>query len=169
VGTGTLTLSGPNTYTGNTVVSNGILEITQSYLANTADVHIAAPGKLNLNFAGSDTVDKLVINGVQMPAGSYGSTSSGAANQNDTYFAGSGSLDVATGPAGPTPENITHSRSGNNLIMSWTGIGWRLQMQTNSRAIGLNTNWIDVVGATPPYTNSLTTTNPTVFFRLVYP
>lgn len=50
-------------------------------------------------------------------------------------------------------------------------LGWILQAQTNSRAIGLATNWFDVPGSA-----SLNSTNlpinpadPTVFYRLRHP
>ena len=49
-------------------------------------------------------------------------------------------------------------------------VGWRLQAQTNSSAVGLSTNWCDVPGASA--TNQMNVTlNPTncVFYRLVWP
>ena len=84
-------------------------------------------------------------------------------------------LTVANSAGGPAtnPTNIVSSFSGGNVTLSWPTdhIGWTLQTQTNSRAVGLTpaTNtWFNVSGSTT--TNSVafpvSTANPTVFFRL---
>jgi autotransporter-associated beta strand protein len=71
------------------------------------------------------------------------------------------------------PVTITNEVSGNRLTLSWPTdhIGWRLQNQTNTIFIGLNTNWLDVLNSTT--TNQMTfTLDPTagtVFYRLTYP
>jgi hyaluronate lyase len=81
-GTGTLILSGNNSYTGNTVVEEGILSVTNPGLADASTVSIgtlANPGAafLNLPNSGNDTVTALFINGVGQPAGrTYGNASS---------------------------------------------------------------------------------------------
>jgi hypothetical protein len=57
---------------------------------------------------------------------------------------------------------VTNSVFSNYVVLSWTnGI---LQMQTNSLSVGLETNWVDVIGATSPYTNK--TAVPLEFYRL---
>jgi hypothetical protein len=68
----------------------------------------------------------------------------------------------------------TFSDNGNTVIhLQWPSdyIGWRLQEQTNSIAVGITTNWITVSGSTT--TNDLYITNSaaidTSFFRMVYP
>jgi len=54
--------------------------------------------------------------------------------------------------------------------LSWPdGQGWKLQAQTNALSTGLSGNWSEVVGATSPYTNTIDTANPAVFYRLIYP
>ncbi|HEU6448626.1 MAG TPA: autotransporter-associated beta strand repeat-containing protein [Verrucomicrobiae bacterium] len=72
--------------------------------------------------------------------------------------------------------NIVFSVSGNALTLSWPSdhTGWRLQVQTNSLATGLNVDsnaWFDVAGSTG--TNAVTIpVNPdsgSVFYRMVYP
>ena len=71
------------------------------------------------------------------------------------------------------PTNITVQVVGNNLGLSWPAdhIGWRLQVQANTLAQGLFTNWVDVAGST--ITNQMSipinTTNGSVFYRLSYP
>jgi fibronectin-binding autotransporter adhesin len=78
-----------------------------------------------------------------------------------------------TGGVATNPTNITMTVSGGNMNLSWPAdhLGWRLQVQTNSLATGLNSNW-----STWPNSTNVTAVsvpinpaNPTVFFRLVYP
>jgi autotransporter-associated beta strand protein len=127
-GTGTTTLDAVNAYTGNTTVSNGILKITNPFLADSADVIIGATGKLNLEFDESggqvaDTVDQLTIGGVGMAIGTYGSSISGAANVDNTHFAGVGVINVTGAPSanpyttwanGFLPSNDVSNPAGDN-------------------------------------------------------
>jgi autotransporter-associated beta strand protein len=166
VGTGTLTLTGISTYTGSTTISNGTLSISSAFLAPASTVAIATPGKLDLNFAGTNYVGKLLIDGVQQANGTYGATGSGAVNIDNTHFSGTGVLWVGAPPQ-PT---LATTLSGTQLTLDWpTGQGWHLQAQTNSLDAGLSGNWINVSGAVPPYTVDIDPASPTVFFRLVYP
>jgi fibronectin-binding autotransporter adhesin len=77
---------------------------------------------------------------------------------------------VSTGGVNPVPANITVSAVGGNLTLSWPldRTGWTLQVQTNSAAVGLSGNWVNVPGSTT--TNSVTfpidAANDAVFFRL---
>jgi len=72
-----------------------------------------------------------------------------------------------------TPTNIISSRVGGNLTLSWPAdhIGWKLLVQTNSRSVGLNTNWFEVTdsSATNQVTVPISSSSPTVFYRLTYP
>jgi hypothetical protein len=82
-----------------------------------------------------------------------------------------GMLGVATGSTVNTiPTNIMWTVvSGNTLSLSWPSnqTGWTLQMQTNLS----NTNWVTVAGSTATNQVSvpITTSSPSVFYRLVYP
>jgi len=84
----------------------------------------------------------------------------------------SGTLTVVSAIA-TNPINLTWFASGNNLTLSWPAdhTGWRLQVQTNSLATGLNTNWFDVPGATT--NNSITlpvdSNYGSMFYRLIFP
>jgi fibronectin-binding autotransporter adhesin len=77
---------------------------------------------------------------------------------------------VATGVVNPNPANLTITVAGGNLTLSWPldRTGWTLQAQTNSAAVGLSNNWVDVAGSTT--TNSVTVpvsfTSGAVFYRL---
>ena len=71
------------------------------------------------------------------------------------------------------PTNLVFQVTANTLTLSWPAdhTGWRLQVQTNSVAQGLSTNWFDVAGAT--ITNQMAipidVNNGSVFYRLAFP
>ncbi len=69
--------------------------------------------------------------------------------------------------------NITYSVSGGNLVLNWPvdHTGWRLQTQTNTLAVGLSSNWVDVPGSTNVHTASfpINAANGAVFYRMLYP
>jgi autotransporter-associated beta strand protein len=160
VGTGRMILNGNNSYTGNTTVSAGTLELAQAVLATNSAVLIASGAVLQLDFGVTNQVAGLVLSGVSQAPGVYNSANTAP------YLAGTGSLLVQ--PIGPSgPAHLTNSVSGGILSLSWpAGQGWKLQMQTN----GLGTNWVYLTDGTASSTNI--TVNPsitTVFFRLVYP
>jgi fibronectin-binding autotransporter adhesin len=71
-GTGTLTLSGANTYTGNTTVEAGTLSVgTDGVFPDTSTVTLPASGSLVLTHSGIDVVGALVIGGVPQGPGTY--------------------------------------------------------------------------------------------------
>jgi len=118
MGAGTLTLTGTNTTSGSLIVSNGTLVVgatgtfgvnstnivvaagtlslqNSGALADTATISIADGGaKVSLAADVNETVGSLFLGGVQRRVGTYGSTSSGATNKDDTHFEGAGMLTV---------------------------------------------------------------------------
>jgi hypothetical protein len=76
-------------------------------------------------------------------------------------------------PVSLSPPLLSSLSSDSQLQLSWpeTHIGWRLEAQTNSLAIGIGTNWFTVSGSS--MTNQvflpINPTNRSVFLRLVYP
>ncbi|MEK7951092.1 beta strand repeat-containing protein [Luteolibacter soli] len=91
-GVGTLALTGGSSYAGNTTIWDGTLSLAAPGLADGATVFVGVASTLKLNFAGTDTVNALFINGVQQAAGVYGSSHPSG------RFAGTGTLTVTTGP-----------------------------------------------------------------------
>jgi fibronectin-binding autotransporter adhesin len=163
-GTGWLRLSGANTYTGNTTISAGTLDIAQPYLAAGSTVSISNSAVLNLEFSATNVVAGIITNGVSLTPGVYG------AADLTPFVTGSGYLQVAsTGPSGPA--NLTNSFSGGLLSLSWpAGQGWRLQEQTNALSVGLSTNWNYITDGSVSSTNIMVDPNkPTAFYRLRYP
>ena len=60
----------------------------------------------------------------------------------------------------PAATNLSFTRNGSQVILNWpAGQGWKLQAQTNALNLGLRTNWVEVTGATPPYTNTVSPAN----------
>ena len=131
LGTGTLTLTGTSSYTGNTMVNAGTLNVavdsglgqgnvvvtngaslilgggvTNGYIASIANLVLGTGATANLNFTGTNTVNGLSLNGgaSYIPVGTYGSSTSSAANK-DSHFAstGAGVINVTAQPNGPAP------------------------------------------------------------------
>lgn len=128
IGGATLTLTGTNSYSGATVVSNGTLAVSATGTLGNNSTNIVVGGAGTLAFSTSDALADAAV--VQMPAfgtdtakiqldagvdekvgwllygdtikraGTYGSTSSTAVHQDDTHFTGAGVL------------RVSHDRSG---------------------------------------------------------
>ena len=94
-GTGTLTLSGTNSYTGDTTVTAGTLAVTGSSIIDTNKLIING-GKVNLT--GAERVGTLFFGSVQKPAGIYSATGAGGTIRS-TNFTGSGTLIVTSATA----------------------------------------------------------------------
>ncbi len=78
-GLGTLVLSGNNNLSGDAVVQQGVLSISNAFLADDAHVSLATGSILDLNFSGDpDRVGKFSIDGLALPIGTWGSVLSGA-------------------------------------------------------------------------------------------
>jgi len=163
---GTENFTGTNNYTGNTTVNGGTLELATPSIASNSTVTVASGGILQLDFSTTNTIGALVLNGVSQAPGAYDSTTAAP------YLAGPGILLVVP-PVNPTPTNVVARVNGGNLELSWPAdhTGWRLQVQTNSLATGLNTNWLDVPNANTvsSVTNVINSANGAVFYRLIYP
>jgi autotransporter-associated beta strand protein len=95
-GGGTLTLGvvAPS-YGGDTTVSSGTLSLAQPNGNNEdSTVSIASDAFLNLNFSGTDTVEKLFIDGVQQLEGIYEAVGNPGSGIETSRITGSGTLTV---------------------------------------------------------------------------
>jgi autotransporter-associated beta strand protein len=92
LGNGTLTLSGLNTYTGDTKVDAGTLSLAQDYLADNSAVWIANGAYLDLSHGLVDTVGALYLDGVAQGPGTYNAG-------NCSYITGTGSLHIVPEPS----------------------------------------------------------------------
>ncbi len=133
----------------------------------------AVAGTISVNNLGADPQvgDTFVLFNKAVAGGGALAVSGGGATW-DNNLAVNGSIQVAS-IVSTTPISITATSSGNNLSLSWPAShqGWMLQVQTNSLAIGIAANWVDV-----PASTGITATNimidplnPTAFFRLRAP
>jgi len=124
LGVGTLTLGGANTYTGDTSVMAGTLSTTSAaMLADQAAVWIAAGAMMNLNFAGTDTIGGLYLNGVAQTEGTWGASGSGATYINDTYFSGTGVL-LIEAALPPIPGDANGDQKVNDLDAKVLAANW---------------------------------------------
>jgi autotransporter-associated beta strand protein len=129
IGAGTLTLTGTNAYTGDTRVDSGILSISNTFLADSADVHVANNSFLNLNFSGTDTIDSLFLGGVPRAPGTWGGTGSGATNISP-FFTGTGRLMVTT--MGMV-QLLAGDYNGNGTVDAADYVLWRDALGTNTQ------------------------------------
>ena len=158
-GAGTLTLSGANTYKGNTTVNGGTLAISQATIATNSTITVATGATLELDFAVTNTVTSLVLGNTNQAPGVYNSGNSGG------FITGTGSLRVPS--TTPAPTSITYTVSGSLLTLNWpSGQGWILQ--SNSVSLANSNAWQTVTGATPPFPITKNPANPAVFYRLKY-
>ena len=97
-GTGTLTLGTDPNYSGDTTINDGTLSLGANNPSNDSSrVLIAGGAFLDLNFAGTDTVDQLFIDGVQMAAGEYGNSGATLPVIARPEITGPGTLTVTSG------------------------------------------------------------------------
>jgi hypothetical protein len=68
------------------------------------------------------------------------------------------------------PPNVLTQVGSGTLTLTWPAdhAGWQLQVQTNTSAQGLGTNWFNVIGSigTNEMAVPINTTNGSVFYRL---
>ena len=115
-GAGSLSLSGSNTYSGDTSVLAGTLSIAAASLSDLADVYLSAGSTFNLGYASTDIIDSFFIDGVAQDTGIWGALGSGAAHQT-SLLTGTGTLTVTTS-AVPEPTSIALAAMGSLGILA---------------------------------------------------
>ena len=96
-GDGTLLLNSVSTYGGDTSVEAGVLAFTSASFDSGSKVTLSTGGELNLDFGGTDTISRLLIDGVQQAAGVWGALGSGA-QFTTALITGGGTLTVTSAP-----------------------------------------------------------------------
>ncbi|HEY1789874.1 MAG TPA: LamG-like jellyroll fold domain-containing protein [Verrucomicrobiae bacterium] len=138
---------------------------TASYAGATA---LANGFQANGSWLTNVTTAQLTI--TNATAGATGYYFVAVGNSAGTTDSGIGSLTV--GPS-TSPVKVAIATTNSVLTLSWpiNHLGWTLQVQTNSVAVGISNNWVNVPGSTS--TNQvvipINLTNGCVFYRLVYP
>jgi autotransporter-associated beta strand protein len=87
-GSGTVNLSGFNSFTGDVTVNGGTLSFAKPTLPPSATVKVGSGATLQLDYAGTTPVSYLIVNGTSLPAGTYNSSNA------SPYLSGTGSLTV---------------------------------------------------------------------------
>ncbi|HEX7577479.1 MAG TPA: autotransporter-associated beta strand repeat-containing protein, partial [Verrucomicrobiae bacterium] len=113
-GNGKLTLSAANSYTGNTTVNAGTLELAQATLATNSTVSIANGAGLQLDFASTNQIGALVLNGVAQLPGIYNS------NTVPACIAGAGSFSVPLRTFTNAPVITNFAMNGLDLVITGT-------------------------------------------------
>ena len=100
-GNGGIFLTTSNSYTGPTIVAyNNLICQDRNALGNGGALSISNGARAYLDYSGDHVVSALSLGGVaQTSPGTYGSSTSGATYQNNTYFEGAGTVSVPAASA----------------------------------------------------------------------
>jgi len=113
-GPGNTTLNAANTYNGDSNVLSGTLIVTGgNAIPDTSSLRITTTGLVNPSGT-TETVAALFFDGVQQANGTWGATGSGATNENDTFFTGTGVINVVpyVAPSGFANWQAANSTAG---------------------------------------------------------
>jgi fibronectin-binding autotransporter adhesin len=145
------TLSGVNTYSGDTTVSEGTLAFaTTTAVSPNSTFRLSTGATLALNYTGDAPVRQLFVDGVQKPRGTYGAETA--------PITGTGTITVME----DVPASLGFAFSDGTLSFSWQG-AYKLQSATNN-ILG---PWFDFPnGGTSPVNVTVDPSNGSVFFRL---
>jgi hypothetical protein len=173
-GIGTLTVSNNLTLLGNTAVDINKTAVTSDFVTGISTATYGGTLTIN-NLSGTLAApDSFTLFSAATHSGSITNFSPATPGTGLTWSFTNGVLSVVSvSMVNTNSTNIVYSVSGPNEIICWPTdhIGWRLQVQTNTLAVGLSTNWVDVAvpGGNSCYTNTLNPVNQSVFYRMVYP
>ena len=93
VASGTLVLGGTNTYIGDTTVNGGTLAVSGASIPDTGNLVIQS-GMVGLS--GTESVSGLYFGTSRQDSGTWGASGSGAEHIDDTYFSGTGMIEVVS-------------------------------------------------------------------------
>ncbi|HYG23905.1 MAG TPA: LamG-like jellyroll fold domain-containing protein [Verrucomicrobiae bacterium] len=180
---GTLVGSAAGSLGTNSIIVETNAALQASYDINSPAATLTLNGRFNLTR--NHTFGSVTAGGIVLAAGTYTAAQLTAAYPNHfpatwtgvtgatAETSATGSLTVIGGGTAATPANLTMSFGGGALSLSWpqTHQGWVLQVQTNSLATGLASNWTDVPASASMTSTNIPATpgNPAVFYRLRRP
>jgi hypothetical protein len=175
---GTIALLSSATYTGPTKVASGTLICMATNSIGGTSLDIENGAVVNLSFTGTIPVYQLTLNaGSPLPAGTYGATGSGAANIDNTHFAGTGTVTVLGSVTGAVAPKFTGTAfAAGNLVLQGTGgrPGGSFLIMGSTNVAAALTNWVTLGVGT--FTGSgfsvsipVTNTVPQEFIQLVIP
>ena len=116
-GSATLTFSGHNTYSGTTDVQTGRITWMRASSVSPGHLVINTGAVADLHYVGSRAIENLSLGGVAMAVGTYGASTSPAANKNDNYFAGTGMVNVVGGNIAPVAETQNLSAEEDTALL----------------------------------------------------
>ena len=120
-------------------------------------IRVNENGTLDLQYKGNAIFNALPLPGYTALAGGRFGLGARTGGENETHWVDNIAIATTTGLA-PIPIGFTPV--GNNLRLTWSGDGFKLQSTPSLNPV----NWTDVPGATSPYT--AVTTNSAQFYRL---
>ena len=136
-GAGTWVLAGANTYSGDTVVSNGILVVRGSSIKDPSNLIISG-GKVQP--VGTEIVGSLFFGATLQAGGTWGATGSGAEHVDDDRFSGTGGVVRSAPPGFVDITNVTGSITVSG-VTSYTLVG------TNINTVG-DLRWTNTLSGT---------------------
>ena len=125
VGTTQWSMSGTNSYSGSTAIQSGAIHYSAAASVAPGALIIGTAGKANLSYTGNALIASLNLGGTAMPPGSYGSSASSATNKNDSYFSGTGTVNIlpVTSTMLALTGGATPSNPGTSLTFTATVTG----------------------------------------------
>jgi len=175
----------PGTSVGRLTVSNSvtlggatIMELDRINGVTTNDMLVAnsisASGALTVNNIGPTIFNGSVFRLFSIPVSGFSSVTLPAGYGWNNKLSVDGTIELVSGGVVNTnPPVVTSISTGGTLTLNWPAshIGWSLQVQTNTLAVGISTNWVLVPGSatTNTATVNISPAAPAVFYRLTYP
>lgn len=176
---GTLAIGGNFTNSGNLFIEvNKSLVQSNDYVSVVGSLTNTAAGTLTVSNLGPALVtgNRFVLFSQPLPNGNVLAVTGGGAGvtwTNNLAVDGSISVLSVASPVNTNTFAVGAVVSGSNLNLSWPPdrLGWKVQLQTNTLNVGLNTNWVTVpaTATVTNYTIPLNPANPSVFIRMTYP
>ena len=167
--TGRSVYGGPGSYIYFGVDAGGTPTLGYQWYFSASQTYAGATALVNgTHYSGSSTFEATVTNLTAADSGFYYVVITNDVGSVTSILA------TLTVTVNPNPTNLVVSAAANNqLTLSWPAdhTGWELELQTNSLASGLGTNWVPMTNSTnlDQIVIPINVGNGCVFYRLIYP